>query len=385
MLIRLILSASLLSILSGNAFSDDSLDHKDFNVNGAVRFSYVYNDYLDNHGNKVDFADAVLWLNYKKENISGHLDYRFYQANDKLGELHFPVNAWLSYDLNPENNFKIGLQPVPLGLGRYYSSTYNLTILYQLGLEEVNNWGLTYKYSPQNFNLTAGYFIRDAGSHVGNSHNSAHYSSNLTAEPEFKQGTQLKEKNLLSLKLDKDFSYHIYSNDISSNIGVSYLHSQVNNLRTDYKGRRDVWTLFQKSKINDIGFNFMYGGQNIKNKDDIYPDESTFGFFDGYYNVANKSNFLTTELNYTLPVNFKNFSSPYVYINYSRFIKNKAGSGDSQRLITGVYTKYKENLQFYLEYINSKNDNAFGSEDGYAQGNDHHSNNTLYLSLGYYF
>lgn len=55
----------------------------------------------------------------------------------------------------------------------------------------------------------------------------------------------------------------------------------------------------------------IYGGQNIKNKDIDHPEYSTFGFFDGYYNVANKANFLSTEINYALPLNYKILAAQY--------------------------------------------------------------------------
>lgn len=383
MIKRLILSISILTIFTQISHAENTENILD--VSGTIRFQYTHNDYLESSRNKIDFSDAVLWLNYHNDALSGHLDYRVYEAYDKLGGIHFPANAWLAYQFTPEHKVTAGLQPVPIGLDRYYSTTYNLTQLYNLGLEELNNIGLTYQYTPKSFNLTAGYFFSDAGSYTGKSKKSSHYSSNLTAEPDFADGTQTEEKNQFTIKLDKDFNYNLADTKITTKAGASYLHSQIDNLKTNATGDRNVWTIFQKTQAGPLGFNIIYGGQNIKNKDIDHPEYSTFGFFDGYYNVANKANFLSTEINYALPLSYKNFSSPILYSNYSRYFKGNSDYSDSERLINGVYTKYKDNLQFYLEYINAKNDTAFGSSDGYTTSKDKNWNNMLFLSLGYYF
>lgn len=74
-----------------------------------------------------------------------------------------------------------------------------------------------------------------------------------------------------------------------------------------------------------------------------------------------------------------------LYSTYSRYFKDEAGYADSERLIDGVYTKYKENFQFYFEYINAKNNVGFDQAYGFIQGTKNKRNNLLFLSLGYYF
>lgn len=375
---------SLLSAVSTFSFAEENKNS--FDVNGTIRFKYTHNDYLPDSGNTIDFADGVLWLNYKNDHLTGHLDYRIYQAYGKLGGIHLPVNAWIDYELQPDHHLKAGLQSVPVGLGRYQSSTYNLTQLYHLGLEDLNNWGLTYQYSPEDLNLTAGYFFHDAGSYTGKSKNSAHYSSNLTVEPGFTNGTQLDEKHTIALRADKTLHYKLNENPVHIKIGASYLYSELDNKITHQTGDRQVWSVFQNTKINNFGFNLIYGNQSINNKDIQYKDVSTFGFFDGQYNVANEANFLSTEINYTLASDFKHFNQPLFYSNYSRYFKKSNDFNDSERFINGVTVKYKKNFQFYLENITSKNDTVFGpAADGYAEGSENKWNNLTYLSLGYYF
>ena len=384
MLKKTLLLTSLFGALPTFTFAQESQNH--FDINGTIRFQYTHNDYLEDSGNEIDFADAVLWLNYQNENLTGHLDYRVYQAYGKLGGIHLPVNAWLDYQFLPDHHVKAGLQSVPVGLDRYDSSTYNLTQLYHLGLEDLNNWGVTYQYSPKDFNFTAGYFFHDAGSYTGKSKNSAHYSSNLTVEPNFTEGTQLKEKHTFALKADKTLNYKIQESSISTRFGASYFYTELDNVVSNQTGDRQVWSVFQQTKFNQFGFNLIYGNQSIQNKDEKFKDVSTFGFFDGYYNVANEGDLLSTEINYTIPTDFKDFSQPLLYSNYSRYLKKSNEFNDSERFINGVFVKYKTNFQFYLENITSKNDTVFGpNADGYAAGSENKWNNFTYLSLGYYF
>ncbi|QIO06058.1 hypothetical protein [Acinetobacter shaoyimingii] len=380
----LFIGVLFLSTLS-NSYADENQSIPSLQINGTVRFQYTHNDYLNTSGNKIDFSDAVLWLNYQKGALSGHLDYRVYQAYDKIAGIHYPVNAWLAYEVKPEHEIKIGLQPVPIGHSRYYSSAYNLTQMYRLGLEEINHWGLSYQYHPDDFNLSLAYFFANAGSHTGKSQNSSHYSSFVTSEPSFTEGTRLKENQSYAVKVDKTLQYELNQHQATTQLGASYLYNDLTNLKNKADAHRQVWTVFQNTQVNRFNFNFTFGGQKIDNKDQDHPNFTTFGFFDGYFNVANKGHFLATEVNYTLPYSTKNWSEPKLYTTYSRYFKSDSDYDDSERLIYGVYTKYKENFQFYLENIQAKNDVGFGSVDGFAQGKNASWNSMLFLSLGYYF
>lgn len=376
---------TLLSLsFAPTVWAEENTQSAQFDVSGALRFSYTHNDYLADAGNKIDFADAVLWLNYKKDQWTGHLDYRAYESNNKLGGLHFPLEAWLAYDVTPDQQVKVGLQSVPIGLGRFQGSTYNLTQLYNLGLEDVHQWGISYSYSPEDYQLNLAYFLQDAGSYTGKSRHSAHYSAHPTAENGV-DGTSLEEKHSFAARLAKDFQYEVANTPITTKIGTSYLYSQIDNLDTNQSGDRQVWSVFHNTKVQDVGLNLIYGGQRIDHKDQRYPHTSTFGAFDGAYQVANNGHFLATEINYSVPFETKDWSRPLLYSSYSRFFKDHAGYQDSERWINGIYTTYKKNFQFYLEHISGKNDQGLGANNGYADGKSKEWNSLLYLSLGYYF
>lgn len=68
MIKRLILSISILSIF--NQISHAENTENDLDVSGTIRFQYTHNDYLENSGNKIDFSDTVLWLNYQNNALN---------------------------------------------------------------------------------------------------------------------------------------------------------------------------------------------------------------------------------------------------------------------------------------------------------------------------
>lgn len=59
-----------------------------------------------------------------------------------------------------------------------------------------------------------------------------------------------EEKNQFTIKLDKDFNYNISDTKITIKAGASYLHSQIDNLKTNATGNRNVWTVFRKHKLD---------------------------------------------------------------------------------------------------------------------------------------
>lgn len=61
---KLILSLSVLSLFSQITHAEEATAAK-FDVNDTIRFQYTHNDFLEDSGNKIDFSDAVLWLNYQ--------------------------------------------------------------------------------------------------------------------------------------------------------------------------------------------------------------------------------------------------------------------------------------------------------------------------------
>ena len=94
------------------------------------------------------------------------------------------------------------------------------------------------------------------------------------------------------------------------------------------------------------------GRQSISNKDALSPASSTFGSFDGEYDIANKGYFYTVDTSYVFK-NVKDSLNVTPYVVLSGFNKKENGFDDSQRNIVGVAWDYK-NISLYTEYVMSK-------------------------------
>lgn len=94
------------------------------------------------------------------------------------------------------------------------------------------------------------------------------------------------------------------------------------------------------------------GRQSISNKDALSPASSTFGSFDGEYDIANKGYFYTVDTSYVFK-NVKDSLNVTPYVVFSGFNKKENGFDDSQRNIVGVAWDYK-NISLYTEYVMSK-------------------------------
>lgn len=368
----------VLSMLNFEVYAND----KTLSINGAIRAKYTYNSFVEPSTSEFDFADAILWINYNKNDLTGFLDYRFYEYYGSIGDVSYLTNAWLKYQLSKNQSVTFGINPVPVVSGRYVGSTYFLSLLYPLGLEDISDFGIKYHWENSRSAIELGFYPTNAGHYVGDSDNSAHYSSNLTEEKSLANSTWTKEKNILTARLSTRFK----QSNLQHHLGVSGWYSTVENTRTNRDGQREIWSVFDNISWNNFNLLLIYAKQNIDNKDDLYPDYSTFGAGDTVFNVANKGDILAAEISYTSQQKIYDLDSIKYYLNYSSYLKDKDEYRDSHRLIFGVSTSYKTNFKVYAEWLLAKHDVHLGDAEGLAKGSaDQSWNNMIHIAFGYYF
>lgn len=369
-------------------WGDVATDNGQFKVSGAVRTRFLHKDYADQaiQGSKNDdwkLADIKLVLSYENPHWIASVDTRCYQY-DSLCDAVFLKDAWAGYKFNEDQRLTVGLQFVDFGYDRLWGNSYYETILNTVGLEDIQNLGIKYRFKNEDYHLALGFYPRDGGDYKGTSKDSSRYSGNFVQADDLNTGTDIKEKNMWvgraskKIQLNKDAG-------LKTEIGVSYWHSDLENQRTGRDGKRDAWNAFAFSELNAWQWLFVVGAQDIKNGDDLHPNYSTIGAFDFPYQVANKAKFMVNELSYAVEKPIFKLENIKPYISYSQFLKDESGYKDSERLIAGVYFNYKA-IGIQGEYIWSKNDPMTGgSENGLAQGDSNRWNQLFYLSLGYYF
>ncbi|OTG81055.1 porin [Acinetobacter sp. ANC 4648] len=381
------LFTSSVSLADGLSVGDASVDTGQLKLSGAIRTRYIAKDYANqaNEGANKDWklSDIKLVLSYENPNWIASIDTRCYQY-DSLCDAVFLKDAWAGYKFNDEQRLTVGLQFVDFGYDRLWGNSYYETILNTVGLEDIQNLGMKYRFKNADYNLALGFYPRDGGNYKGTSKDSSRYSGNFVQADDLKAGTDIEEKNMwigrASKKIDLNTEYAL-----KTEVGASYWHSDLENKRTHMDGRRDAWNIFALTELNAWQWLFVAGAQDIKNADDLHPQYSTIGAFDFPYQVANKAKFLVNEFSYTVNKPLFKLENIKPYISYSQFLKDESNFKDSERLMAGVYFNYKA-IGVQGEYIWSKNDPMTGSgSNGLAQGDSNRWNQLFYLSLGYYF
>lgn len=379
--------ASSVSFADGLSVGDATTEAGQLKLSGALRSRYIHKDYADSASeganNDWKLADIKMVLGYENPNWIASIDARCYQYSS-LCDAVFLKDAWAGYKFNDEQRLTVGLQPVDFGYARLWGNSYYETILNTVGLEDIANLGVKYRFKNEDYNFALGFYPRDGGNYKGPSVDSSRYSGNFVKADDLSTGTDIEEKNMwvgrASKKIELNKAY-----GLKTEVGGSYWYSDLENKRTNKDGSRKAWNVFALTELDSWQWLLVAGGQDIKNADDLHPEYSTIGAFDYPYQVANKAKFWVNEVSYAVKQPVFHLENIKPYISYSQFSKDEAGFQDSERLMAGVYFNYKA-IGVQGEYIWSKNDPMTGGSDrGLAQGDNNGWNQMFYLSLGYYF
>lgn len=381
-------SLSILSIfLSSTSFADNfqigdsSSDLGAIIVSGWLRANYQDKSYASND-KKLKFDAAKINLDYNAKYFFGNIEYRCYQF-DKICDFSSIVNANLGYKINQNQSIRLGIQDIPFGPSRSWSTSWYGGVLVNTGLEDVHNLGINYHYQyTDNGKLDIGYFLRDAGNYTGKSLDSAHYSANFIKSSSI-NSPSVKEKNMWVTRIDQKLPLSNIPNlDIS--LGASYWYSDLENHNNGNIGHRNTWAAFSRLNYNGIHFTLTGGKNRVNNQDSLYPDYTLVGSFDTPYYVANRGNFYTADVNYTFKNIFKHYNlTPYA--SYTIYDKNNNDAQSSKRNILGMQLDINQ-FSVATEYIIGKNDTFIGgNEYSWATGTSNKSEHLLNILFLYNF
>lgn len=340
-------------------------------ISGWLRANIQNKSYSDEE-HKLKFDAAKLALKYQRDKFEGNFEYRCYQF-DKLCDFSSLVDANIRYQFSPNHLLQVGVQEIPFGPARSWSSNWYGGILVNMGLEDVHNLGIKYQYPIGSTQLEFAYFTGDAGSYTGKSRDAARYSANLVQTDS--AHSQLEEKNMWLMRAQHQWTLDD-AERLNLNLGGSYWLSEIKNKSNQQSGERKSWALFGQLDYKPLKITLTGGHNDINNHDPIFTDSSMFGSFDMNYAVANKGYFYTADLLYSFALANDIQISPYA--TFSQLQKSTLNSSDSTRYILGTQLDYKS-ISLIGEYIISKND-AFvgGNTHSFAQGDPSASHNNLF-------
>lgn len=372
-----------LPTFAGVTFGDPKSERGAVTVSGTLRANYQDKDYGETASDqKLKFDAAILNVAYESPDWFGKFQYRCYQY-DTLCDFSTLVQAYAGYRLNSTDNITLGLQPIPFGPGRYWDTSFYAGINNTMGLQDALNLGVNYHFeTPSATKIDLAYFATDGGNYHGTSKDSARYTANLVSSSDPLK-TDLNEKNMWMARVDQDLKF-LSTDNLKVSVGGSYWYSDIENKKTSADGERNTWALFNRINYKNLNIVLTGGKQSITNKDALNPNSSTFGSFDGEYDIANEGYFYTVDTSYTFK-NVRDSLNVTPYVVFSGFNKKEQGFDDSQRNIVGVAWDYK-NISLYTEYIMSKNDPFVGGTgNSLAAGDDGKWNKLLNLMLVYNF
>ena len=372
-----------LPVMAGMTLGNPESETGALTLSGTLRANYQNKDYGEAASDqKIKFDAAILRLGYESPDWFGKLEYRCYQY-DTLCDFSTLVYGYVGYRLNLTDNITIGLQPIPFGPSRFWDSSFYAGINNTMGLQDALDLGVNYHFElPSATKVDLAYFATDGGNYHGNSRDSARYTANVVHSDDPLK-TDLNEKNMWMARVDQELKF-LSTDDLKVSVGGSYWYSEIENKKTTEDGNRNSWALFNRINYKNLNVVLTGGKQSISNQDKLNPHASTFGSFDGEYDIANKGYFYTVDTSYSFK-NVRDSLNVTPYLVFSGFDKKEKSFDDSQRNIVGVAWDYK-NVSLYTEYVMSKNDPFVGGTgSSLAEGDDGKWNKLLNLMLVYNF
>ena len=363
------------------SFGDPNTDLGEVTVSGWLRANIQDKDYSDDE-HKLKFDAAKIALSYDAKQLFGNFEYRCYQF-EKACDFSSLVNANLGYKINPNNSVTVGVQEVPFGPGRGWSTNWYGGILVNAGLEDIHDLGIDFKSKlTDTTKLDLAYFAGDAGNYIGHGKDSSRYTVNYV-ESDDPADTRLKEKNMFVARIDQQLP-DLGIDGLGLSAGGSYWYSQLDNKTNGETGHRNSWALFSRANYHNFNFTFTGGRNKVTNKDPLHPDYSVMGSFDTSYYVANDADFYTFDVNYVYKDPQNRFSiTPYA--TYSLYKKNTDDFKDSTRHVLGAQLDIKQ-FSFASEYIIGKNDIFInGDKQSLAMGDTNKTSKMLNLLFFYNF
>ena len=348
-------------------------------MSGWVRANYQDKDYSDSD-HKLKFNAAKLSVKYDAKSFFGNAEYRCYQ-NDTLCDFSTLVNANLGYKLSDDSRITVGLQDMPFGIGRFWSSSWYGSSLDNAGLEDVHNLGIDWQQQlGTNTVVNLAYFVRDGGHFVGDG-DAARYAANYV-KPDDATVDEIKERNMWVARINQQIP--LDNELVKLDVGGSYWYSDLKNSSNDQTGHRNAWNIFGRLNYQDANLT-LTAGQNRANTQSLsQPDYVTVGSFESKYYVANDANYYVANVDYKINHFYQDYDlTPYA--SYTIFDKDKSDFATSTRSILGAQLDMKQ-FSLAAEYITGKNDVFIGGDSAsLAEGDSSGHSRLLNLLFIYNF
>lgn len=327
-------------------------------------------------------------MNFGYDQLSGSFEYRIlggaypYDYTDHIGDISFPKKAYVEYAFDNKQSVQFGLNQVPIGFQPYYTSTVVESIAYIAGIEDLYRVGLKYDYKNENFEILLGYYFLNAWKGKGTSDGTYYSNVIIDANQDIENGSQYKEKDAIAAQ----YSFTHTREEWTSKYGVSGYYSKLKSQNEmDGDGHRKIFGVHYGINNDRIELKVLI----LLNDISTSSTQTSFGSYDGVFNVANKGMIYSVDLNYKVPeLNTKHFDNFNIYTHYSYYDKDQKEFLNSSEFVVGAAFNYRKNFYIASEWLFGKNNPYVGGSDyvqSMASGGSNQWENYVNVNIGYYF
>ena len=350
------------------------LESVDVKIGGCLRFNYRYNSWsIDS---KKQFGSLLydvfrLNLDASYHNLQFHTEYRFYSKSNGGPMLK---NGWIGYNFSSKSNVKFGHIPVPFGILPYQSNSYFFNLNYYLGLEDDDDFGLSYHYSGDKWHLSTAFF---KNADIFNS------ESAVVSDERYSYDIAGKSKEINTFALRGAYKN---GEKLKYEIGLSTIVGGIYNIDTKNKDVRYAGAIHAVLSWNYFDFKtqFTYFDNSCEESENI--GYITMTAFNAPYQVFDKGQTYSFCLSYMIPFNHKIFDNIKFYNDYSLLKKSRNGFNSSQMNVLGCSISMGH-VFVYVDAVCAKNQAWFGSDwnNSFAKGGDNKLHTAFNVNVGYYF
>lgn len=390
---RRFVTAAMMAALALYAASATADDTEGWDFGGAIRFSYIQNDYASAYdgSGKLDFDTARINIDYRRGALIGSFEYRYYKGraagdgrfvqsvfDGDASDSHFLHHAWIGWRFTENDEVQIGVNKQPFGALPFASHSYFFQLPYYVGLEDAYNLGVSYAAKRGDWQAHVAYYARPGPDGHGESADSARYTYNVVET----DTTDNRERNTVVGRLARVLRHGAGA---STEVGVSLLAGEIPDERSDRTGHRWAAALHAQGTYGRWGLKteWIRYRYDLKSAD---KDVVMMGAYDAPYEVAAKGDLFVAGLSYRLPVGRGPLDEVTFYYDYSLLHKDVAGFPHSRQNVIGAAWTLGKWL-IYTDLTFGKHHPFIGPDYGTAlgSGGDDEWHRRFNINIGYYF
>ncbi|MCH8503680.1 MAG: OprO/OprP family phosphate-selective porin, partial [Ectothiorhodospiraceae bacterium] len=304
-------------------------DEDGITVGGAVRFNYDYNDAdAESRDSLGDFNLDVVRFNMRGRMGAWSLDaeYRFYDG------FRTPRQLAIGYDFNDQWSTEFGAVEQYFGIMPLGAYGFQLSTLYEVGLEDAIKQGANVHYNSNGTHLTLALY---KNGELGRAGSNQRYSPDVAVfgDPDdddfFEQNY---ERNTLALRLAQQLSF---GNGLGLEVGLSGMYGELRNQVEDETGSRWAAAAHGIFTAGNLDLRAQAGAYEFDPEESVDRDTINVRAFGADWEIPQEANFYLVGAAYTLHTS--GLLDYVQFYNHYSLLTDEAGDlDDYQKNVAGA-------------------------------------------------